>query len=1022
MDSIGRFHVRNSALCAILVSLCVLTAAAVALPIAQAGASPRRSARVGLAPRLPARSKVVGSLARTTRLRVTVALKPRNPGALAAYASAVATPGSSVFRHYLTVAQFAARFGATSSQVKAVRTMLRADGLRPGPVRANHLSVAVTASAGQFERAFSTRFRRIRLHGGRVAFANTSAPLLGRSVTGVVQGVIGLDNLAVPQPLGLGTRRRLRGGGGSSSKPQVVTGGPQPSCTVITNNSSPGDTLHSEDQIASAYDYSPLYMSGDFAQGETIAIFELEGNFPGDIANFENCYTLNGSPLSTPVSYRQVDGGPPAPNAGQGDGFESELDIEDNIGLAPRSNIVVYQGPNTDTGVYDTYSTIVTQDIAPVISTSWGLCEGFENPSDASAENTVFQEAATQGQSIFAASGDLGSETCAPTSHNLLVQDPSSQPYVTGVGGTDLTNIGSPPATRPTESVWNDFTSSNQGTNEATTGGVSELWGMPTYQSSAPAGLNVINTNSSGTKCGASAGFCREVPDVSADAGGSTGYIINWDGTWQAVGGTSAAAPTLAAFTALADASTTCAHVPIGFANPLLYSIAGSSYSSDFNDVTVGNNNPADNGTGLYPAGAGYDMTTGLGTPVGAPLAAALCAGQTVKPIGTVALDSGSYPTGVVVDRTNNIAYIAESKSNAVAEITNATHNSFSGSATDVAAGALPGLDFPDDLALDASNHLFASNFCVGTQVSVCKTEASGTTTTLSQQTGASSGQQDVLSGCTFPSGDAVFTPSAGNAIVFDACAGSGVVAVCTPTSSGSPQCGSADTTIPLVKPGGGVTPVPSGVAAIPTTTTPAVVVADAGNSTLSVVSYISGSPAASTPTPLAAGCKPANVAIGPAVSGTATVYVACPGTGAIETGTVSGSGIPTLSSFTATSLPTTGIKTPAPYGIAVNQFGSALVVSDSANNDAVVYPFLSGTTLGTDTVVPVGTTPDGVGMDQNNAFVANEATNNVTVIDPPRTGGARGHIVASRHSNRASRAPVSLSPLIAPLPTAAQG
>jgi DNA-binding beta-propeller fold protein YncE len=291
------------------------------------------------------------------------------------------------------------------------------------------------------------------------------------------------------------------------------------------------------------------------------------------------------------------------------------------------------------------------------------------------------------------------------------------------------------------------------------------------------------------------------------------------------------------------------------------------------------------------------------------------------------------------------------------------------------------------------------------------------------QQTGAASGQQDVLPGCSFPSGDAVFTPATGDAILFDACAGSGVVAACTPTSGGAPLCGSADTTIPLVEPGGGVTPVPSGVAAIPTTTTvPAVVVADAANSTLSVVSYDGSSLATSTPISLAAGCQPATVAIGPlSVSGTATVYVACPGNGTIEAGTVSGTGTPALSSFSATSLPTTGIKTPAPYGIAVNQFGSALVVTDSANNDAVVYPFLSDTTLGTDTVVPVGTTPDGVGMDENNAFVANEMSDNVTVIDPPRSGDARGHIVARAHSSRAQRAPVSLSPLIAPLPTAAQ-
>jgi DNA-binding beta-propeller fold protein YncE len=351
-----------------------------------------------------------------------------------------------------------------------------------------------------------------------------------------------------------------------------------------------------------------------------------------------------------------------------------------------------------------------------------------------------------------------------------------------------------------------------------------------------------------------------------------------------------------------------------------------------------------------------------------------------------------------------------------VAEIGATTATSFSGTATDVASALLPGLNFPDDLAIDPSGYVYASNFCVGSQAGVCGSEPAGTTAAESQQTSSSAGRQDALSGCSYASGNAVFTPASGNAVLFNSCAGSGIVAACT-TTAGSPLCGSADATVALTKPGGGVAPVPSGLAAIPTTTSnPSVVVADAANNTLSVVSLSGSTLSASAPTSLASGCDPADVAIGPATGASATVYVACPGTGAIEVGTVSGSGTPTLSSFTASALPTTGSSAPAPYGIAVNPSGSDLAVSDSANGDVVVYPYVSGTTLGTDSIVPVGATPDGVAIDENNVFVADEGSNNVTVVDPPSTGAVRGHIVR-RHSHAARRRTVSLTPLVAPLP-----
>jgi len=586
------------------------------LSVASAVASSPQLVRVGARPALPPGARTLGALAGATRLEVTVTLRPRDPAALAAYATAVATPGSAVYHHYLTVAQFAQRFGPSAGQIGAVDSALRSQGLSPGAVSANGLAIDVRATAVALAHAFSIGFRRVVLPGGRNAFANTAAPSLAASVVGDVQGVVGLDTLAVPRPVSL-VRARTHAAAPAVT-PDVVTGGPQP-CTTAKDQA-PGNFAYTADQLASAYSFSSLYGAGDEGAGQTVALYELEPYDPNDIAAYQTCYKT-----SATVTSVLVDGG-----AGSGSGSgEAALDIEDVIGLAPKASILVYQGPNTDSGAIDTYNAIISQDTASVISTSWGLCESQEGSDAAQAENTLFQEAATQGQTIVAAAGDDGSEDCFPQNSTLSVDDPGSQPYVTSVGGTSLTALGPP----PTESVWNDECSEGACGGG---GGISSLWPMPPYQSGAPGSLNVINPNSSGTRCGATTGsYCREVPDVAADADPGTGYLIYYDGDgrdtdaagWTGIGGTSAAAPLWAALIALTNASSACSGAAVGFLNPDLYSAAASGYANDFNDITSGNNDITGSNGGLYPAGPGYDMASGLGTPNGANLPAALCGG-----------------------------------------------------------------------------------------------------------------------------------------------------------------------------------------------------------------------------------------------------------------------------------------------------------------------------------------------------------------------------------------------------------
>jgi subtilase family serine protease len=602
-------------------------------PVLSAAASPHR---VGARPIIPPGAKAVGALSQTTKLNLTVTLAPRDPAALATYAQAVSTPGSAVYHQYLTVAQFAAKFGPTPQAVASVRSALRSQGLAPGPVAADGLSFTLAAPASAVAGTFSTSFERYRLPAGRLAYANTSAPQVGGVAANVIQGVLGLNDLTLLHPEGLARSWPGAPAAGGSAKSHTAStpsaSGPAPCSDATTDGATNGGypgVAYTADQIAGAYDYSNLYAGGDLGSGATVALYELEPYTASDITAYQNCYGISPSTIGTPES---VDGGAVC-NGDPSCGLEDVLDIEDVAGLAPGADLKVYEGPNTNSGAYDTYAQIVSDNTAKVISTAWGECEAQMGASAAEAENTLFQEAATQGQSIFAAAGDDGTTDCTDANGNPVAQqavdDPASQPYVTGVGGTTLVTTPS-----RTETVWNDGDAIQGG---AGGGGVSTLWTQPGYQSKAAIAQASVSCGSSGTTC-------REVPDVSADADENTGYVIYWDGSWTTVGGTSGAAPTWAALAALADASAPCAGSTIGFANPGLYRAAASDYSAYFNDIVVGNNNYGPSAAATvtgYSAGPGYDMASGLGTPIGDALASVLCDTVTVANPGSQSATSG---------------------------------------------------------------------------------------------------------------------------------------------------------------------------------------------------------------------------------------------------------------------------------------------------------------------------------------------------------------------------------------------
>ena len=648
--------------------------ASVANASARTGSPPSAPAvRLGAPALRPADATLIGAEPGSTPLQLTVALTSRAPAALAAYAKAVAEPGSTSYRHYLTVSQFARRFGATPAAIAAVRASLRARGLRPGAPAPNGLSIPVRGSAGGVSTAFRTTLTRLRLRGGRIAIANTSAPALAPAVAPDVQAIIGLSTVATPRPAGPATPppsaatshdpTDAGAPGATATAFRPATSGPTP-CAAATNEQQAFDTgtpyrPYTINQVAGAYGFTGLYGASDLGAGATIAVFELEGNFPADTAAYRICFGTTGT-----VHTVKVDGGAPAPNASSDDGYETQIDVDNIVGLAPQANVLVYQGPDTASGSYDTDAAIITANRASVLSQSWGLCESQLGGTAIAAEATLFQEAAVQGMTVLAAAGDVGSGDCDDTGANgntaQAVNDPAAQPYVTGVGGTTLSSL-----TGPVESAWNSALG-------ATGGGPSETWGAPSFQTNAATALGVDaggETRSGSCPAAALNGYCRLVPDVSADADPYTGYMIYYNGQWTIGDGTSASTPVWAALVALAQSSAGCAGNRLGFINSTLYGGAGAQYAADFSDIATGANGWIP-GMTAFAAQPGYDPVTGLGTPKAAADAAMLCGGplsiSAPATLDTIAGTPVSFQTSAVAAHSQPVTLSATGLPNGV--------------------------------------------------------------------------------------------------------------------------------------------------------------------------------------------------------------------------------------------------------------------------------------------------------------------------------------------------------------------
>jgi kumamolisin len=531
-------------------------------------------------------------------ISVAIGLNLRNTASLASYLKEISDPHSPLYRHYLNPASFAAMYGPLPQSESAVIAFLRSQGFRITGTYPNHLIVDAVGTVAQADQAFQVQINNYHSPAGQLFFANANPPSLPIQLAPLVAKVSGLDNTVQyhRNPLAPG-KATLRVGATSAA-----TACPQPGSAMVPTSYTPS-------QIASAYDFTKLYKTGVMGEGQTVGLLELDGFSPGDIAAYTACF----GGANTLIRTIPIDGfsGAAGVNA-----TEVELDMEVILGLAPHlASLRVYEASATSLTAYNDAWARIVSDVTPVVSTSWVFCEqGTGMAAEIQQENIFFQAAAAQGQTILAASGDLGANGCynPQTGANATpaVDDPASQPYVTGVGGTTLhINFDS---TYQFEQVWNDRNIHNG----ASGGGISLVWHMPYWQQ-APGVANAYST-----------GF-REVPDVSLNADPQTGYDVYCkvggcaNRGWMIVGGTSAAAPAWAAMIALANQASIKANgFVVGFLNPSLYDIAhgatGTSYNAAFHDIVPVsgyiNNNDYAGTNGTYPDGSAYDLATGLGS------------------------------------------------------------------------------------------------------------------------------------------------------------------------------------------------------------------------------------------------------------------------------------------------------------------------------------------------------------------------------------------------------------------------
>lgn len=461
--------------------------------------------------------------------------------------------------------EFDQRFGASEADIEATRRFARAHGLEVSRANAAQRSVVLSGTIAQFERAFDVKLERYQHAGIGEYRGRQGAVHLPDDIHPLVKAVLGLDSRPQARP-----HFRIR----------------------------PPFRPAASDQQAQSFTPLDLATLYNFPQGDganqCIALIELGGGYASsDVTQYFSNLGV-GQPNVIDVS---VDGTTNSPTGDpNGPDGEVTLDVEIAGAIAPGATIAVYFSQNSDSGFVDALNQAIhdTTNKPSVVSISWGSPESNWTSQSINAFNDVLQSAAALGVTICAASGDSGSSDGSTDNANA-VDFPASSPYVLACGGTHVSATGT---SISSETVWNDGAQGGAGG-----GGISTVFALPAWQQGLSAKLTQGGRTVALTQ--------RGVPDVAADASPQSGYQVLFDGQSTVVGGTSAVAPLWAGLIARINGANGGA---AGLINAKIYAAKSVGH-----DITRGNN-------GAYEATTGWDACTGLGSPDGTTVAAALSA------------------------------------------------------------------------------------------------------------------------------------------------------------------------------------------------------------------------------------------------------------------------------------------------------------------------------------------------------------------------------------------------------------
>ena len=491
-----------------------------------------------------------GLLPDSTPVHINVGLQIQNRTALVNYVKHITTPGDALYGQELEPADFAAKYSPSSAQAQSVVSYLNGTGFKNLQVEPNNLIVSADGTAASVRQAFNTQLGSFVVNGTPV-YANLTNAQVPASLGGLVVAVLGLNNAA------------------RMSYTHVEDGGER-------------------SRLPGAYhpqDFWKAYDAGNTPTGSktAIAIF-AEGDVSQVVTDLRLAEKSNGLP-QVPVKIVQV--GLASPDVAGLD--EWDMDTQYSTGLAKQvSTLYIYTTTSlTDSDTALEFNHFVSQKLARAGSASFGICEFFPFLDGAMlVDDNAFLQAAAQGQTVFASSGDNGS-ACGvsptngvPVSGPPFVEYPASSSYVIGVGGTTLlTN--------------SDGSYNNEAAWYAGGGGLSQFELSPFWQ--AP--VNPAST------------VGRGVPDVAMDADPESGAYVFVSGTEACCyGGTSLSSPmALGVFARFQSAHLNS----LGYAGPVFYNgatpLPTAASPAGFHDIILG-------GNGFFLATPGYDYTTGLGS------------------------------------------------------------------------------------------------------------------------------------------------------------------------------------------------------------------------------------------------------------------------------------------------------------------------------------------------------------------------------------------------------------------------